>query len=349
MEWAINLTERTYVEADTFGSKLGFGFQVQELLGGPEVVLADLMPILTAIEERRVRRAKPEDQLSLRHTSSFESLPFEIYELVMTWVFRYDDILSLAMTNMDFLRRIAPVTSAVGVNFRKWMGPPSSTERRWTGPRIILANYFYNYDWSQHKNGMKEKIKDAAVRQNRSLDQRRLKNALALLDGVEDPPHMNVVLQRHSGFKRINNHSTKRQDLLRWMSLYSYFDYQRQAIVAPPELDVLRQFSLSHGLALNGCGPYNDEGIRVYPAAEIEDEFARLNSLADEVRQKHDVSRVSLRWRGASLYTCTHETWHHRAFRIINLDTREHIDRRTVMANLPYEARKIRDDSGTDG
>ena len=82
MEWAINLTERTYVKADTFGSKLGFGFQVQELLGGPEVVLADLMPILTAIEERRVRRAKPEDQLSLRHTSSFESLPFEIYELV---------------------------------------------------------------------------------------------------------------------------------------------------------------------------------------------------------------------------------------------------------------------------
>jgi hypothetical protein len=176
-----NLDEKVRIAGGKLGETVWYlGDHIVDVLRPWHNPFPDFAMVLKSIQDSRasneaVAGADPE-------YSSFMQLPRELLHEILTHIDQYQDFLNIAATCMPLLQILAPITNEVRRNVQSAMGPEYYPNRCWNGKRIVIMGEYTSPgdDWLHFKDHVRKSAHESALRRGTDLEEDIVKSMSTL-------------------------------------------------------------------------------------------------------------------------------------------------------------------------
>ena len=357
-----NLDEKVGISGGKLGETVWYlGDQIVDVLRPWHNPFPDFAMVLKSIQDSRasneaVTGADPQ-------YSSFMQLPRELLHEILTHIDLYQDFLNIAATCMSLLQTLAPITTEVRRHVQSAMGPEYYPNRCWNGKRIVIMGQYTSPGavWLQFKDHVRKSAHDSALRRGTDLEEDIVKSMSSLSqigcpnepdyysdeeDEVDERGHPSHNSEGQADASAQHEVLTSEAHLYngcdvkkvqRTSEFYDLieqtrFDIGKRMLVQSP----IRVEYRSLADKIQRRDPKSNYDIRVddeeFDRREEEDE--KLKRLRSEMFEtEREPVGDSRRWvrRARNDYNWNRSSTARRPYRIINLDTLEHLDSTVIV------------------
>lgn len=352
-----NLDEKVRISGGKLGETVWYlGDHIVDVLRPWHNPFPDFVMVLKSIQDSRasseaVTGADPE-------YSSFMQLPRELLLEILTHNDQYQDLLNIAATCMPLLQILAPITNEVRCHVQSAMGPEYYPNRCWNGKRIVIMGEYTSPgdDWLHFKDHVRKSAHDSALRRGTDLEEDIVKS-MSTLSQVGCPNERDYYSAEADEVDERGHHihdsegqadsSTQHEELTSEARMYQRCDIRKvqrtsefHDLIEQTRFDIGKRMLVQSPIRveyrsladkIQRRDPKDKWDIRVDDEEfdRREEEDKKLERLRSEM---FEAERGPVRhWRRWVLRARNDDHWGRlsnarRPYRIINLDTLEHLD-----------------------